>query len=94
MSIDHVCLRVPGAQYKEMVDWYLAALKPIGFQKFAEPTDSACGLGVHRPDFWMAKHDADKSSIPVHIGFKAEGPSSFSFLPRERPNPADDFHLE
>ncbi|KAF6801091.1 glyoxalase/bleomycin resistance protein/dioxygenase, partial [Colletotrichum musicola] len=72
MSVDHIGLYVPGAIYKEMVDWYLAALAPIGFQKFVEPNEYACGLGVHRPDFWIAQHAAEKSSIPLHVGFKAE----------------------
>ncbi|KAK2054291.1 glyoxalase/bleomycin resistance protein/dioxygenase [Colletotrichum caudatum] len=72
MSIDHVGLFVPASIYKEAVDWYLAVLAPIGFTKFVEPNEYACGLGVHRPDFWIASHNADKANIPLHLGFKAE----------------------
>ncbi|KAL2873822.1 hypothetical protein SGCOL_011051 [Colletotrichum sp. CLE4] len=72
MSIDHIGLHVPASIYKETVDWYLAALAPIGFKKFVEQNEYACGLGVQRPDFWIASHKADKANIPLHIGFKAD----------------------
>ncbi|KAF4835522.1 hypothetical protein CGCTS75_v002181 [Colletotrichum tropicale] len=72
MSIDHVGLYVPASIYKETVQWYLTALEPIGFKKFVEPNEYACGLGIHSPDFWIASHKAEKANIPLHIGFKAE----------------------
>ncbi|GKT40639.1 uncharacterized protein ColSpa_00820 [Colletotrichum spaethianum] len=72
MSIDHVGLFVPASIYKETVDWYLTALAPVGFKKFVEPNEYACGLGVQRPDFWIACHSVDKANIPLHLGFKAE----------------------
>ncbi|KAI3559068.1 glyoxalase/bleomycin resistance protein/dioxygenase [Colletotrichum abscissum] len=72
MSIDHIGLYVPASIYKETVDWYLAALAPLGFKKFVEPNEYACGLGVQRPDFWIACHQVDKANIPLHIGFKAD----------------------
>ncbi|TDZ25675.1 hypothetical protein Cob_v001408 [Colletotrichum orbiculare MAFF 240422] len=72
MSVDHVGLYVPAGIYKEVVEWYLTALAPIGFRKFVEPNEYACGLGTHSPDFWIACHNVDKANIPMHIGFKAE----------------------
>ncbi|GKT89109.1 glyoxalase/bleomycin resistance protein/dioxygenase superfamily protein [Colletotrichum tofieldiae] len=72
MSIDHIGLFVPASIYKETVDWYLTVLAPIGFKKFVEPNEYACGLGSQRPDFWIACHSVDKANIPLHVGFKAE----------------------
>ncbi|KAL0938328.1 glyoxalase bleomycin resistance protein dioxygenase [Colletotrichum truncatum] len=72
MSLDHIGIYVPASMHKEVVEWYLAALAPIGLKKFAEPNEYACGLGIHAGDFWIASHKAEKVDVPTHIGFKAE----------------------
>ncbi|KAF9870617.1 glyoxalase bleomycin resistance protein dioxygenase [Colletotrichum karsti] len=72
MSVDHIGLYVPAGIYKEVIEWYLGALAPIGFKKFVEPNEYACGLGVHAPDFWIASHKVDEANIPLHVAFKAE----------------------
>jgi catechol 2,3-dioxygenase-like lactoylglutathione lyase family enzyme len=64
--IDHLTLRV--ADYAKSKAFFLAALKPLGYEAVME-FEGFCGLGEGgKPDFWLA---AGKQE-PAHIAFLAK----------------------
>jgi catechol 2,3-dioxygenase-like lactoylglutathione lyase family enzyme len=63
--IDHITLRV--ANYERSKAFFLAALKPLGYEAIME-FEGFCGLGEGgKADFWLA---AGKQE-PAHIAFRA-----------------------
>jgi catechol 2,3-dioxygenase-like lactoylglutathione lyase family enzyme len=65
--IDHMGLAV--SNYAKSKDFYLAALKPLGYELIME-FGEAGGFGVDKkPDLWVAKAEIGK---PNHIAFRAK----------------------
>ncbi|ROT37098.1 Glyoxalase/Bleomycin resistance protein/Dihydroxybiphenyl dioxygenase [Sodiomyces alkalinus F11] len=71
MPIDHAGVYVPKPIFQKTLDWYVAALAPIGYKIMAKPTESNIGLGKTVPDWWLGATDSE-SSTPAHIAFTAE----------------------
>ncbi len=76
MPIDHISLFIPSDVHKKTVEFYLAALKPLNYEKMMAfgPNEEHVGLGVKpHSDFWLTSTD-----LPVpktHIAFTASGMS-------------------
>jgi len=75
MPIDHTSITVSTDVHKKTVDFYLEALKPLGYEKLLAfgPNEESVGLGVKpRSDFWIiAKAGEDLPTC--HIAFTAKG---------------------
>ncbi|MFN2547047.1 MAG: VOC family protein [Myxococcales bacterium] len=66
--IDHMTLRV--RDYAKSKAFYLAALKPLGYEMIME-WEGFVGLGVKgKPDFWIAPAE-DRKYSQLHIAFRA-----------------------
>ena len=66
--LDHVSLRVQ--DYDKALEFYKAALAPIGYSLIMEFPGFA-GLGEKgKPDFWITK--TDKTCNPTHVAFRAD----------------------
>ncbi|KAH6692712.1 glyoxalase/bleomycin resistance protein/dioxygenase [Plectosphaerella plurivora] len=68
MTIDHVGILVPRAQYKELLDFYVAALGPLGYKLQTEPVPGVAGLGKDHADWWITATDSPNVGI-IHIAF-------------------------
>ncbi|GLB35717.1 putative glyoxalase/Bleomycin resistance protein/Dioxygenase superfamily protein [Lyophyllum shimeji] len=75
MTISHVGIQVTDVQ--QMTDFYLAALKPLGYAKRMEPAKDVIGMGPRfcGPTFWLSP-GLDLSKKPdtgeqLHIAFHA-----------------------
>jgi catechol 2,3-dioxygenase-like lactoylglutathione lyase family enzyme len=63
--IDHLTLRV--ADYEKSKAFFVAALKPLGYELLME-WEGFCGLGEGgKPDFWIAQGKQE----PAHFAFRA-----------------------
>jgi hypothetical protein len=71
--LDHVGFAVHPSKYDEVVNWYLAALAPLGVTKQNEYPGQACGLGTdkHNIPFWIAAKE-DAKVTGVHLAFSAK----------------------
>jgi catechol 2,3-dioxygenase-like lactoylglutathione lyase family enzyme len=66
--IDHFMLKV--RDYQKSKQFYLAALKPLGYELVMEFGEGG-GLGAGgKPDFWIGRDAAPTS--PVHFAFHAD----------------------
>ena len=66
--LDHITLRV--RDHAKSKAFYLAALKPLGYEQVMEFEDFV-GLGVKgKPDFWIAPAE-DRKYSQLHIAFRA-----------------------
>ena len=66
--IDHITVTV--SQFARSRDFYLAALKPLGYAIVME-FPGVAGFGVKgKPDFWIA--EAPGSGVIPHVAFRAE----------------------
>lgn len=76
MPIDHFAFKVHPSEYEKIVDWYLAALAPLGYTKQVDIPERACGLGTSKFDakFWIGKSEDsnEKASSAFHLAFTAE----------------------
>ncbi|KAF4589046.1 glyoxalase family protein [Ophiocordyceps camponoti-floridani] len=78
MAIDHTCLAVPKDKFRECLNIYLEALKPLGYEIRHQYGETVIGLGApdkHIPgyqqaDFWLVGIDAS-SSHGLHLAFTA-----------------------
>lgn len=70
--IDHFTFNVPTAQYEEIVNWYLAALAPLGYAKQFDFPGRACALGPDKSQaaFWIGASDVT-AAYGFHLAFKA-----------------------
>jgi catechol 2,3-dioxygenase-like lactoylglutathione lyase family enzyme len=84
MPIHHLGFKVPN--YQKTRDFYLAALKPLGYKVTMSYEDGkvvGLGAGYYGADFWLVDPDvrskeektddekATKYSHPIHIAFSA-----------------------
>jgi len=65
--INHIGLRT--TQYANLLAFYEAALKPIGYFKKVD-FEVAAGLGKNEADFWIGADE--KGSSNIHLAFTAE----------------------
>ncbi|OCL04526.1 glyoxalase/bleomycin resistance protein/dioxygenase [Glonium stellatum] len=74
MSLDHIGLTVPPAQYDSTITWYLAALAPLGFTKQVEFPGAAVGLGPSKAEavFWIASKADAKPGPAFHLAFRGK----------------------
>jgi hypothetical protein len=70
--LDHVVVSVPKARFDEVVDWYLAALAPIGYKKFKDFPGVAAGLGPEKYNtpFWIGVSAKEEDIAATHLAFK------------------------
>ncbi|XP_044716579.1 glyoxalase family protein [Hirsutella rhossiliensis] len=82
MAIDHTCLIVPKDKFKQCLDVYLAALKPLGYGQRHQYGETLVGLGStndpviadYSPsDFWVVGQDSSSghAAFPIHLAFTA-----------------------
>lgn len=84
MPIDHFALNVSQDKFQECLDFYIKALKPLGYEKLAQygpyvvgfgcPPDAAAGPSASL-DFWLG--GVEGTVPPVHYAFRAQGMKSF-----------------
>lgn len=85
MGISHTNINCATSEFDEVVAFYIAALKPLGYREMMRPIATAVGLGNgFGPDFWIhAREGCDKVSIEarkemgVHFAFSAKGEFMF-----------------
>ena len=66
--LDHIGLNV--SDIKKSKEFYMQALKPLGYEIFME-WEKWVGFAVNgKPDFWI--QDGPKTSPIIHIAFRAE----------------------
>lgn len=73
--LDHVSISAAPDQYQALVEFYLAALKPLGIKKLMD-FGVVVGLGAEEnsPEFWIAQaEDESKVGLGGHICFTAKG---------------------
>jgi hypothetical protein len=70
--LDHVVISVPEDRFEEVVDWYVAALAPIGYQKFQDFPGVAVGLGSEKNStpFWIGVSVKEGGVATTHVAFK------------------------
>lgn len=76
--LDHLAISIPADKYQETLDFYLAALAPLGYEQQASYQDGkVVGLGIKGagPDFWLAGM-SDKGTSGAHWAFSTDGMSS------------------
>ena len=74
MAIDHCGISSSAASLEGVVQWYLAALKPLGYKKLAEFLDGAVvGIGAdNKADFWITS-TKEEPNVKNHFAFTASG---------------------
>jgi hypothetical protein len=82
MALHHVSLATGPAHYKEMRDFYLTILKPLGYQSFMEDDLKFLGMAPKygAPDFWLHcsgetkkfDGDLDNRAPATHVAFTAK----------------------
>lgn len=93
MAIDHTTLFVPEAKFQECLNFYLSALKPLGYEVRHQYGEFVVGLGsinedldsYKRADFWVF----GTKTVPeraAHIAFTSHGmyTKSFFFLKKKK----------
>lgn len=70
--LDHFGFSVHPSKFEEVVNWYLAALAPIGYTKQMEFPGRAVGLGASKEHahFWIGAKE-DETSFGFHLAFAA-----------------------
>jgi hypothetical protein len=83
--LDHVGISVPPARLQEVVDWYLAALAPLGYRQLKEFPGFAIGLGPEKYSvpFWISAKGEAGQLAGTHIAFRCSKRST-----------VDQFHEE
>jgi hypothetical protein len=78
MPLSHFGFAVPKDKYEAIVEWYLAALAPIKYEKVMD-FGNVVGIGANKvPDFWISTTDDAPEKHRFHLAFHADGqfPSS------------------
>ena len=86
--IDHTCIYVPEDKYDACIALYLAALKPLGYERRAQYGAHCIGFGTKHhslpdyesTDFWVLGKK-DMPSMPSHVAFVANGELFTSHFP-------------
>lgn len=80
-NISHFGINCTPSEFDEVLAFYLAALKPVGFKEILRPVEKVVGLGNgYAPDFWIvAKEGCEKVSrgerrnLGTHFAFWGKG---------------------
>lgn len=80
-NISHFGICCAPSEFDEVLAFYLAALKPLGYREMMRPVDKAVGMGNGwAPEFWIvAKEGCAKVSIEerkdmaIHFAFWGKG---------------------
>jgi hypothetical protein len=67
--LDHLCLRIPAAQFTEVVKFYATVLAPLGFKQLVD-NPTFVGFGVDKPYFSLVP--TGESAGNIHFAFTAE----------------------
>jgi hypothetical protein len=59
LTIDHTAIVVPASQLDGVVNFLLAALKPLGLKEMMRPIPNSVGLGDQTPFFWVTGIEGD-----------------------------------
>ena len=82
-NISHFGISCAPSEFDEVLAFYLAALKPLGYKELRHPVEKVVGLGNgDTPEFWIAaKAGCGKVSIEerkemgIHFAFCGKGES-------------------
>lgn len=67
--LEHIALSV--SDYKKSKEFYLKALKPIGYYLVLEFENNVAGIGIGRKPYFVI-HGAGKTTPRVHVAFHAK----------------------
>ena len=83
MTINHIGITVPKDKYQATLDFYLAALGPLGYKVKMQAGEYAVGLGdSFAPDFWItAESETYKAGGTGHVCFYGKSESFFTYFP-------------
>ncbi|CAO2653603.1 Nn.00g030140.m01.CDS01 [Neocucurbitaria sp. VM-36] len=70
--LDHIGISVPASRFQEVIDWYLAALAPLGYVLQKEFPGHAVGLGPDKfsTPFWIGSKEEEQVAA-THLAFRA-----------------------
>jgi hypothetical protein len=76
LTIDHTAIVVPASQLDGVVNFLLAALKPLGLKEMMRPIPNSVGLGDQTPFFWVTGIEGDERTLEAvmkneHTAFTA-----------------------
>jgi hypothetical protein len=76
LTIDHTAIVVPASQLDGVVNFLLAALKPLGLKEMLRPIPNSVGLGDQTPFFWVTGIEGDEKTLEAvmkneHTAFTA-----------------------
>ncbi|KAH8895296.1 glyoxalase family protein, partial [Thozetella sp. PMI_491] len=71
MPVGHILIKAPSGDFEKVLEFYLAALKPLGYQKLVNLGPSVVGLGAKAPDWFIMSSDAAATSN-LHVAFVGE----------------------
>ncbi len=71
MPFAHALIKVASADHAKVVDFYLPARKPLGYQKLVS-FGPMVGLGIKAPEWFVSASDGPTTSN-IHIAFTAPG---------------------
>ncbi len=79
MAFAHALIKVASKDHAKVLDFYLAALKPLGYQKLFA-FGPVVGLGITAPEWLVSASDGPATSN-FHVAFAAAGRSqAITFL--------------
>jgi hypothetical protein len=76
MAIDHTGVLIEKSQHATIVEWYKAALAPLGYAVYLAVENHATGFSDDKrhADFWVIGVDS-APNIGMHYAFVAKGKS-------------------
>jgi hypothetical protein len=80
-NISHFCINCAPSEFDEVLSFYLAALKPIGYKEKMRPVKNVAGLANgSAPDFWISENKTcakvsreDRREMGLHFAFVGKG---------------------
>ncbi len=72
MPISHVLIKAAAADQTKLINFYVSALKSIGYQKLVSFPNGLVGFGVTRPDWFVGVNESGPNTT-VHVAFSAPG---------------------
>ena len=80
-NLSHFGINCAPDEYDEIIAWYLATLKPLGYKVMMTPADKVAGLGNgYAPEFWIVGkkscEDLDletRKKMGTHYAFWGKG---------------------
>jgi len=72
MTIAHFGIKVPPNKVEETLNFYLAALSPIGYKTIVNYGGTVVGLGAQVPDFWIIGKEDVPENVGLHYAFESD----------------------